>query len=574
MRTTRGGAARFDGETPDGEQMTSAPCAGVIRAVGCLTFTPQPLRTSRLSSSWGVTMIRLLKTWGVWTAVAALSGLFAAFSAAADDLVVKADAPVTPLNHFWEHMFGSGRAVLALRDDYRQDLRAVHAITDTQYVRFHHIFSDEIGVYSKDKQGHDVWNFSYVDQIYDGLLDIGVRPFVELSFMPVKMSSDPNLKFGFWYGPNFAPPKSYAKWDEMMQRFAEHLIERYGIEEVSTWYFEVWNEPNIGFWGGMPHRATYYELYEHTAKALKAVNPRLRVGGPSTAQAAWVGQFLTDMSKKGVPVDFASSHVYANDTADNVFGTNEVISREHMVCRATRKVHDEIAASPLPKTPFVMSEFNASYMNEPDVTDTVYMGPWLANMIRECDGTVDEMSYWAFSDVFEEQGIVKTPFYGGFGLIAERDIPKPAFNAFALLHRLGDERLALDSTSALATRAKDGHLAIAVWNYAPPDGGEAIYHGPSKEARPLKHYSLKFEGVSADAAVRVSRVDDTHGNVVATFDRMGRPPFPSRAQIAELRASAALPAPEVTHLSGGRLELDVPTHGLVLIETEQRAVTE
>jgi len=499
-------------------------------------------------------------TFGLFLALISLSAV------RADDLVVRADGPSTPLPHFWERMFGSGRAVLALRDDYRKDLRATRAATGVQYVRFHHIFADEVGIYGKDKQGHDVWNFSYIDQIYDGLLDIGVRPFVELSFMPVKMSSDPNSKFGFWYGPNYAPPAAYAKWDELIRRFAEHLVERYGIDEVSTWYFEVWNEPNIGFWAGMPHKPTYYELYEHTAKALKAVNAKLRVGGPSTAQAAWVGQFLADMSKKGIPVDFASTHVYANDKSEDVFGTHEIVPREDMVCRATKKVHDEIMASPLPKTPFVMSEFNASYANEPDVTDSVYMGPWIANMIRQCDGYVDDMSYWTFSDVFEEQGIVKTPFYGGFGLIAERNIPKPAFNAFALLHRMGNERLALDSTSALATRTADGHLVLALWNYAPPDGIGPTYHGPSQGARPTQHFSLKIEGAATNAAVSISRVDAEHGNVVKAFDEMGRPPFPSRAQIVQLRAAAQLPTAETRHLEGGRLEIDVPTHGLVLIE--------
>jgi xylan 1,4-beta-xylosidase len=496
----------------------------------------------------------------------ALAGLVVAAAASAEEIVVNAGGPTTPLPHFWERMVGSGRAVLALRDDYRRDLRAVHEVTGAQYVRFHNIFADEVGVYTKDKKGNDVWNFSYVDQIYDGLLELGVKPFVELSFMPTKMSSDPNLKFGFWYGPNHAPPSSYARWDELIHRFAEHLVERYGIDEVSSWYFEVWNEPNIGFWAGMPHKSTYYELYEHTARALKAVNPRFRVGGPSTAQAAWVGEFLTYMAKKGVPVDFASTHVYANDTADNVFGTKEMIPREDMVCRATKKVHDEIAASPLPKTPFVMSEFNASYANEPDVTDSIYMGPWIAHMIRACAGTVDDMSYWSFSDVFEEQGVVKTPFYGGFGLVAERDIPKPAFNAFALLHRLGDAQLAVNSDSALATRRSDGGVTLALWNYAAPDGIGETYHGPSAGPRPLKHFSVRVDGVAPDAIVRLSRVDADHGNVVATFDRMGRPPFPSRQQIAALREAATLPPAEETHLSGGRIELEVPTHGLWLLE--------
>jgi len=140
-----------------------------------------------------------------------------------------------------------------------------------------------------------------------------------------------------------------------------------------------------------------------------------------------------------------------------------------MVCRAVKKVHDQIKASPMPNLPLIWSEFNASYMNEHNVTDSAYVGPWLADTIRQCDGLVDIMSYWTFSDVFEEQGVVKTPFYGGFGLIASDSIPKPAFNAFKLLHELGDQRLEINSDSALVTRRKDGSFAVAVWNYAPPE---------------------------------------------------------------------------------------------------------
>ena len=227
----------------------------------------------------------------------------------------------------------------------------------------------------------------------------------------------------------------------MMTAFFQHLIARYGIDEVSTWYFEVWNEPNLDFWGGRPNMPTYYQLYDHTARALKAVNPRLRVGGPSTAQAAFVGEFLAHCKQNDVPVDFTSSHVYGNDDYKKILGSDQPIPRDRMVYLAVKKVHDEIAASPYPRIPLFFSEYNASYANEPDVTDTVYMGPWLANNIRLCDGLTEQMAYWSFSDVFEEQGVVRTPFYGGFGIVAADNIPKPALNAFAMLHQLGDRAL-------------------------------------------------------------------------------------------------------------------------------------
>jgi xylan 1,4-beta-xylosidase len=468
-------------------------------------------------------------------------------------IVIDAAAPTHPLPHFWEKMFGSGRAVLSLRDSYRRDLDSVRQVTGFNYVRFHAIFHDEIDIYDENEQGQAIYNFSYLDQIYDGLLANGVRPFVELSFMPRKLASQEIIQ-AFWYRPNVAPPKDWNKWDALIAEFTKHLVGRYGIDEVSQWYFEVWNEPNLDFWGGNPKQSTYWELYDHTARAIKAVNPRLRVGGPSTAQAAWADVFLQHCAQNHVPVDFVSSHVYGNDRAQDVFGTNENISRNQMVCRAVKKVHDQIKASPMPNLPLIWSEFNASYMNEHDVTDSAYMGPWLADTIRQCDGLVDVMSYWTFSDVFEEQGVVKTPFYGGFGLIAAGNVPKPAFNAFKLLHELGDQRLELNSDSALVTRRKDGSLAIAVWNYAPPEH-------PGME-RP---FTLQFKGIQASSS-RISVVDPAHGDYHAAYEKMGSPNYPTQTQIQQLVRASVLPPPEMHPLSNGSLTFTLPSYGLALIE--------
>ncbi len=478
---------------------------------------------------------------------------------------VDAQAKATPFPHFWEQMFGSGRAVLALRDDYRKDLDAVHQATGFGYVRFHGIFDHDVGLVQRSADGTISYNFSYVDQIYDGLLERGVKPFVELSFMPPELTSDPQALQEFWYHPNIAPPKSYVEWDAMIRAFARHLIARYGIDEVASWYFEVWNEPNIGFWAGRPAQSTYFTLYDHTARALKAVSPRLRVGGPSTAQGAWATDFLAHAKRDQVPVDFISSHVYGDDTAKNVFHTDENIPRRDMVCRTVDQVHKEIAASPYPHMPLIFSEYNASYANLPNVTDNVFMGPWLANTIRECAGKVQIMSYWAFSDVFEEQGVVKTPFYGGFGLIAEDRIDKPAFNAFAMLHKLGDQRLKVTSDSALATRRADGTVVLALWNYAPPVGDSASYT-PGEPGGAPKHFSIDVQHLAAGAHATAWRLDETHGNVIASFNQMGRPAFPSREQIAQLRAAGQLAAPEPLDLTDGKFEITVPPQGLVVVE--------
>ncbi len=491
---------------------------------------------------------------------------------------IDATAAATPFPHFWEQTFGSGRAILSLRESFRDDLRTVKQATDFQSLRFHGILMDEVGLYDPDRivknpglaaeAAHDAstYNFSYIDQIYDGLLAAHVRPFVELSFMPSKMAADPSLTQSFFYKPVVSPPKDYKLWDDMMRAFASHLIARYGLDEVAHWKFEVWNEPNLDFWGGNPRQSTYFELYDHTARALKGVSPRLQVGGPSTAQAAWVTPFLAHTKAANVPVDFVSTHVYANDTAHDVFGTEEAIPRDTMVFRAVKKVHDEIAASASPRIPLLFSEYNASYSNEPNVTDSTYIGPWLANTIRLCDGLTDSMDYWAFSDVFEEQGVVRSPFYGGFGLVAADNIPKPSLNVFRILHKLGTERLPLSSDSALATLTPDGKLVLALWNYAPPTGTGPTYTAPTGPAGPPRIFDLHLDHIPANAAVELWRVDPDHGNVLRAFDAMGRPPGDlTAAQVTQLRAAGAMAPMEPEHLAKGNLRITVPAHGLAVL---------
>lgn len=505
---------------------------------------------------------------------------FADAQSSPEQLVVDADAPTTPFPHVWEQTFGSGRAILALRDSYRQDLHTVKAATGFQSIRFHGILMDEVGLYDPDRMTKNpglaaqaandasIYNFSYIDEIYDGLLSEGVRPFVELSFMPAKMAADPEMTQPFWYRPHVSPPKDYAVWDAMITALGQHLVTRYGLAEVATWKFEVWNEPNLDFWGGSPKQATYFELYDHTARALKRVSPRLQVGGPATAQAAWIPAFLQHVQDAHVPVDFVSTHVYGNDPVEPVLGNVEQPPRDQMVWRAVEKVHKEIAASPMPHVPLIFSEYNASYANEPDVTDSIYMGPWLANNIRLCDGLTQGMSYWAFSDVFEEQGVVRSPFYGGFGLVAADHIPKPALNVFRALHQLGDRRVAVSSTSALVTKTGRG-LAIALWNYAPPDGEGATYTAPPAQQGPPHSFALQLQHVPENAHVKVLRVDQDHGNVLKAFDAMGRPVGDlTPAQVQQLRAAGGMAAPETAHLQHGRLQIDVPRQGLAVVLVE------
>jgi xylan 1,4-beta-xylosidase len=467
---------------------------------------------------------------------------------------VDTQAPSHPFPHFWEQMFGSGRAILSLRESYRDDLREVKAVTDFDYIRFHAIFHDEVGLYDEDAAGHPVYNFSYIDQIYDGLLQNHVRPFVELSFMPKKLAAANNLH-PFWYKQNVAPPKDYARWGALIEAFAQHLVDRYGIDEVSQWYFEVWNEPNIDFWTGDPKEATYYQLYDAAARAIKNVSPRLRVGGPATAQAAWVDRFIRHCAEKNVPVDFVSTHVYGNDTSQDVFGTSESIPLDKMICRAVAKVHSQIKSSARPDLPLIWSEFNAVYNNDTNIEDSPFMGPWLGDTIHQCDGLAEIMSYWDFSDVFEEQGVIKKPFYGGFGLMAEGGIPKPIFNAFKLLHHLGDQRIDVASDSMLVTRRADGSLVLAVWNFSRPDDPGRIVN-----------MSIHLKGVAPNRQAEISQVDAQHGSALDAYRAMGSPLSPTAEQYAALKKAAELPPARVQTIENGTIALTLPPKSLFLIE--------
>ena len=476
-----------------------------------------------------------------------------------EEIIVDAQGSCSSFPHFWEHMFGSCHASVTLCEDWRNDLRALREIVDVQYIRFHGIFEHQVGIYGgQDPGGNLSLNFTRIDLIYDGLRKIGVYPFVELGFMPEELAERPS-PHPFWYHPNVAPPRDPHQWHQLIFGFAQHLVERYGIEDVANWYFEVWNEPNIDFWTGEPKEETYYALYDITAKALKEVSPRLRVGGPATAQAAWVDRFIQHCAEKNVPVDFVSTHVYPNDTSQNVFGKDEEIPQSEMVALAVRKVYQQVQASARPHLPIIWSEYNAGF--DRVQLDSAYVGPWLANNIRLCTGLATEMSYWTFTDAFfEEGGVFRSVFSNGFGLIATGGIPKAAFNAFKILHLLGDQQLAVNSDFALLTRrSADGCLVLAVWNYVPPQ----------QRGQPKAVTIQLSKSAAAFQRAQIYLVDEDHGSPLKLWEAMDRPAFPSPRQQADLRKAAELPSPLTAKLTDRQMSLSLQPNALAVIEFSQ-----
>ena len=461
------------------------------------------------------------------------------------------------LPHFWEKAAGSDRTVVGLREQWRQDLIRVQKETGIQSVRCHGLFDDEMGIAAG---GPGNFNFLYVDQIYDFMLDHGVKPFVELSFMPESFASSANRIFA--YKGNVSPPRHWQDWHDMVQAFTDHCVKRYGAAEVRNWKFEVWNEPNISFWAGS--QKDYFELYRQSALAIKKVDNQLQVGGPSTAQLGWIPDLIQYCSEQGVPLDFVSTHVYPDDPQKYIFGQDHLYSFEQVIPRGVEHVKKQVEASRMPHLPLWITEWSSQ--NPAFIADT----------IKNCIGLAEAMSYWTFSNVFEEGGVPGGIFNSTFGMLDQWGIARPSLHAFVLLHKLGDSLLETGSDPVLATRRPDGSVAILLWNLIPAqaggvaNGNPAGASGGANESKgAVKPFHLKLAGLAGSAKVSISQVNGQVGTAIPKWREMGSPKYPSASQIADLRSAAELPKPEARTLQpSGALDfsIELPPNGIALLE--------
>ena len=459
------------------------------------------------------------------------------------------------LDHIWSRCGGSDRASVTLRESWRHDLERFRNETGLERVRFHGIFNDDLGVWAGGMNGKDP-NFQNVDAVYDGLLERGVQPFVELSFMPKKLASG-NTKLNFTYNANITPPASPDAWGQFIGVFVRHLIDRYGANEVRQWYFEVWNEPNLT-WFFSGTQADYFAMYKAAAQAIKAVDPKLRVGGPSTAAAQWMPEFLGFCAQENLPVDFVSTHIYAGDDQKELFGQANLYPHKDVIPQAMAQVRRQIDATRYKGAELWLSEWSS---------DSPAM---IAHVISNCLPHCHAMSQWAISNVFEE---INFPNFiikegdGGWGMLAQRNIARPAFNTYKQRHRLGQRRLAATGP-ALASRTKEGAAAL-VWNLAevkqpsgvPGMSSQRIVTGERKNVQ------VRLKGARPGAPVRVSYVDQERGSPLPKWRELGSPQYPKKDEIDQIRRSAELAPPETRRLDKqGVLTLDLPPEGVALIE--------
>lgn len=464
------------------------------------------------------------------------------------------DGASIELHHFWEHTVGSGHATLCLRADWQAQLQRAHVELGMQHVRFHGILCDDMGTLI-NQSGELLYSFFNADQIFDFLLSIGMKPFVELSFMPSALASGNQTVFH--YGAHVSAPRDLADWSVLIHKLVHHWVDRYGIDEVRTWFFEVWNEPNLTAFGSGSQRE-YFEMYRYTVEAIKTVDSALKVGGPATADNAWITDFIEFCTTHQLPHDFISTHHYPTDSfgkpgddteAELAASTRSALREE---ARAVRKQAGTL--------PVYYTEWCTSSNPRDPMHDDPYAAAFIVKTVLEANGLVQGYSYWTFSDIFEENYFPSVPFQGGFGLLTIHGIAKPAYRAFELLHGLGTEMMPV----------KGDHATVDAWLVRNGQSAAVVLTNFALPRHPIANEAVAFTLIGADCegSGTLQRIDLVHANAKRRWEQMGKPDYLSAAMVRELNDASTLQT-EQLKFSGQAghysIELEMPLQSVAVI---------
>ena len=468
-------------------------------------------------------------------------------------MIKKVNVPVSgqPFKNNVNYCVGTGRMGLALQKEYIDHLEMVQKTMHFRYIRGHGLFCDDVGIYREcemDGETSVFYNFTYLDRIIDTYLENGIRPFLELGFMPEKLKSGEQTIF-YWEG-NVTPPVSYEKWADLVTNTLNHLIERYGRDEVINWPVEVWNEPNIAFWAGTMDE--YFKLYEYSAAAVKSADPRIPVGGPAICgidTERWLRSFFEHCIEKNLPLDFITRHCYtANQaTTRGHYKYHTMMEPVQMIeeLKETRRImadYPKIADMPLHIT-----EFSSSYIPICPVHDTDFNAAYIARILSEAGEYADSYSYWTFSDVFEEMDIPKSLFHGGFGLVAMNSIKKPTFYTFEFFTNAGKELLYRDEN--LIVTKNDCKYIIIGWNW---------HDMRDHKSSPDINYVLALPSIGKHALIVKKDVGGTNATPKRPWSNMGKPRSLNKEQLKILKDSAQpLQTDEKLFEQNGTYEVEV-----------------
>ncbi|HWQ87013.1 GH39 family glycosyl hydrolase [Brevundimonas sp.] len=516
----------------------------------------------------------VLACWALLVVAPGVAGASEIQQAEARAVVVRTDGPTRPRNRMAEFSIGSDYPGTLIREDSLAQLQTMSEELGFRYIRFHDIFHDDMGVY-REVGGRPVYDFTRIDHLYDRLLGMGIRPFIELGFTPDAMKTSDQTIF-YWKGNTSHPQPE--KWSALIDAFVRHLIDRYGAEEVRSWYFEFWNEPNLdGFWEGAD-QAAYLDYYGRTVRAIRAVDPTLRVGGPSTAGADWVPEFLAYADRHDLPVDFVTTHTYGVEGGfldEMGEGDNKLSRNPDAVTGDVRRVRAQIEASTRPGLPLFFTEWSTSYNPRDPIHDDYFGAAYILSKLRRSEGLAQGMSYWAFSDLFEEPGPQTRPFDGGFGLMTPDGIRKPTWFAFKYLNSLGDRELETGDPQSIAA-LKGATVQVLTWRDVLPE--QPVSNRPFfRQVRPAADgppLALTVEGLAPGRyEARIRRTGFRRNDAYTAWLEMGRPADLTADQLAELQAlTTDAPVRQSVDVGAdGKASLTLPMrdHDVVMIELDR-----
>ena len=515
---------------------------------------------------------------------------------------LRMDAPGSPIRHTWKSVAAIGKAKEGLHADVQNQLRMMQKRCPFRYLRFHGIFDDSMMVYAEDEGGQPQYNFRLVDELFDFLLSIGLKPFVELGFMPSAMAADPG-KTVFYAKSCTSPPKSVDAWCALVDRFVRHCMNCYGAEEVETWKFEFWNEPELGVFrpGTMEE---YRELYARTYATVKRISPRLSIGAPGriiTIEGTLYDGFFAFCRERGCLPDFVPLHFYPHDrlgSVDDLESFDGIREYNQLGLLASfRKLMEEflgVSSNPdllrerlayeqklmdkhgMSGVPLYLTEWNSTAYHRELTNDTLYKAAYIVKNVVDNLDAIEGFAYWVLSDNIEETAASPMLFHGGLGLFAQHGIPKAAAVAFELLAKLGD-RLIARGDRYIVTAGRGGYQLLT-FNYCHFDDLYALgdisfidasnrYSG-FKDVKTVK-LELKLAGLPSGSYRIVTRtVGRKHGSSYDRWVEMGAPESLSPEDVEYLKAGA-LPrvSSRKVEVSGELTCLSVlEPHGVELIE--------
>lgn len=533
--------------------------------------------------------------------VTALWSVMQTLNAQIIDVRVKTE----PFTHYWSVGVGAGRANEGLRAGWLEHLQLVKKNCGFRYVRMHGLFHDDMFVYFRKPDGKVVYNWQYIDELYDRMLAIGVKPFVELGFFPKDMAAENSKTQMWWKGYVSVDRNNFGKWHDLIKAFTQHIVDRYGINEVLTWYFEVWDEPNLTGTGGFFHgtKSDYFRLYKEAVTAIKSIDERLKVGGPATSnfiadhrhdgeildhsqsrfytqeeinkqqwKGVWIEDFLHYCEKENLPVDFISTHPYPTDYAlDPETGRGKgAIRYVHSLKDDIQWLRQQLADSKYPEAEIHLTEWSTGPNSRDRMHDILPPAAYIIKTNLDCIGLANSLMYWTFTDVFEEKGGGEEIFHGGFGMINFQGLVKPSFHAYRMLNQLGDEKIYYKDPLFISRSSKTGKLSAIAFNY-PKEYEQTV---PSMQNftnymnASSKTLDIVLEGLNPNACFEIEVLDKMHGNVYDAYLNMGAPHSPNIREIEFLRQKAWDTVKEIVKVDeDGRLILkrDIDPWSCILI---------